>query len=128
DGVQAFDPYGLVRQAALWGVGAKAVLQRVLVARAFTCHQLVRLAKERLPRVLGPGTLVVLLGPVSLFYDDQVPLTERRRLFGELLQALAAAKARAPLLILQPPRPRGAANCHFGRHLWKLVEVVAHCR
>lgn len=125
DGVQAFDPYGLVREAALLGVGAKVALRRVLVARAFTCHQLVRLAKERVPNVLGPGTLLVLLGPVSLFYDDQVPLMERRRLFGELLQALAAATARAPLLILQPPRPTGAANCHFGRELRELVDVVA---
>ncbi len=125
DGVQAFDPYQVVRQGALLGVGAAEVLRRVLVARAFTCHQLVRLAKERVPNVLGPGTLLVLLGPVSLFYDDQVPLPERRRLFRELLASLAAVKARAPLLLLQPPRPTGATHCHFGRELRELVDVVA---
>jgi hypothetical protein len=127
DGVQAFDPYGLVQEAAVRGVAAGEVLRRVWVARAFTCHQLVRLARERLPAVVGPGTLVVILGPVSLFYDDQVPLPERRRLFGELVAALRRAKAIAPLLLLQPPRPRGAAPLHFGRRLRALVEVAAHC-
>ncbi|MCL6622232.1 MAG: hypothetical protein K6T55_09040 [Syntrophobacterales bacterium] len=128
DGANLFDPYALGREAALRGVGVGEALSRVRVARAFTCHQLVRLARERLPAVVGPGTLVVILGPVSLFYDDQVPLPERRRLFGELLRALAAAKARAPLVLLQPPRPRGAAPLHFGRRLRALVEVVGEIR
>ncbi|MBM4276203.1 MAG: hypothetical protein FJ134_17385, partial [Deltaproteobacteria bacterium] len=56
DAANRFDPYGLVREA-----------------RAFTSHQLVRLIKEELAKELKPGCLVLVLGPVTLFYDEQVP-------------------------------------------------------
>ncbi|MGQ9689596.1 MAG: hypothetical protein ACUVXF_12555, partial [Desulfobaccales bacterium] len=125
DAANAFDPYRLVREARGRGISRTAVLRRVRVARAFTSHQLVRLLKEELPGELEALSLVVLLGPVSLFYDEQVPLAERRRLFLNMVDILAAYKARAPLLLLQPPRPRGAVNRGFGRLLAPLLDSVA---
>jgi hypothetical protein len=65
---------------------------------------------------------VLLLGPVSLFYDEQVPLAERRRLFRELVRHLAAIKYRTALLLLQPLLPKAAANRHFGRLLAPLID------
>jgi hypothetical protein len=117
DAANRFDPYRLVREARSLGLDRRAALQKVRVARAFTSHQLVRLLQEELLRELPPGGLVLLLGPVSLFYDEQVPLAERRRLFRYLTRLLAAVKARDALLLLQPPLPQGAANRHFGRLL-----------
>ncbi len=124
DGVNVFDPYRLVREALARGVAARMALSRVQVARAFTCHQLARLAEEHLAGALTPDSFVLVLGPVSLFYDEQVPLAERRRLFKRLIGALSRAKAKAPLLLLQPPRPSGAPNRRFGQQLRELVEVV----
>ena len=86
DAANRFDPYGLVREARGRGLARQDVLAQVRVARAFTCHQLVRLVEEILPPALEPGCLVLVLGPVSLFYDEQVPLAERRRLFRDLTQ------------------------------------------
>ena len=80
------------------------------VARAFTSHQLVRLLHETFPANLSPGSLVLVLGPVSLFYDEQVPLSERRRLFRDLVGLLAPIKTQSALLLLQPLLPRAAAN------------------
>jgi hypothetical protein len=124
DAANAFDPYRLVREARGRGISRAAALSRVRVARAFTSHQLVRLLKEELPGELAALSLVVLLGPVSLFYDEQIPLAERRRLFVNMVDALATYKARAPLLLLQPPLPRGAVNRGFGRLLTPLLDSL----
>jgi hypothetical protein len=122
DAANRFDPYGLVREAAGCGLSPQAALTRVRVARAFTSHQLVRLLHETFPAILAPGSLVMVLGPVSLFYDEQVPLRERRRLFQDLVGLLAPIKTRSALLLLQPLLPRAAANQRFGRLLAPVLD------
>jgi len=124
DAANRFDPYRLVREARTRRLDPQKALSQVRVARAFTSHQLVRLLQEELARELTPGGLALLLGPVSLFYDEQVPLKERRRLFQEMVDTLTTIKSRAPLLLLQPLLPRGATNRHFGRMLTPLADVV----
>lgn len=126
DAANRFDPYQLVREAWTRGLDHQEALSRVRVARAFTSHQLVRLLQEELARELTPGGLALLLGPVSLFYDEQVPLKERRRLFQEMVDTLTAIKTRAPILLLQPLLPQAATNRGFGRMLTPLVEVVGN--
>ena len=124
DAANRFDPYQLVRQARSRGLTPAYALARVQVARAFTSHQLVRLLKEIFPYPLKPGTLVVVLGPVSLFYDEQVPLAERRRLFKDLTQLLSRINTQAALLLLQPLLPKEAANQHFGRLLAPVIDYL----
>jgi hypothetical protein len=124
DAANAFDPYRLVREARGRGISRALALSRVRVARAFTSHQLVRLLKEELPGELEPLSLILVLGPVSLFYDEQIPLAERRRLFRDMVDTLTAYKARTPLLLLQPPLPRGATNRRFGRLLAPLIDYL----
>jgi hypothetical protein len=127
DAANVFDPYRLMREAMLRGVAAREALIKVRVARAFTCHQLVRLVQEQLAGELAPGSLVLVLGPVSLFYDEQVPLAERRRLFLELTATLSAIKIKSSLLLLQPRLPKGAPNRGFGRMLAPVVDVFGSC-
>lgn len=124
DAANRFDPYHLVREAASRNLSPREALARVRVARAFTSHQLVRLLKETFPASLVPGSLVLVLGPVSLFYDEQVPLSERHRLFQDLVSLLARIKTQSALLLLQPLLPRAAANCHFGRILAPLMDII----
>ena len=124
DAANAFDPYRLVREARGRGIARSAALSRVRVARAFTSHQLVRLLKEELPGELDSRSLVLVLGPVRLFYDEQIPLAERRRLFMNMVDILAIYKERAPLLLLQPPLPRGATNRRFGLLLAPLMDYL----
>jgi hypothetical protein len=122
DAANRFDPYQLVREAVKGNLAPQEVLARVRVARAFTSHQLVRLLTETFPASLKPGSLVLVLGPVSLFYDEQVPLSERRRLFQDLVRLLARIKTQSALLLLQPFLPRAAANRHFGRFLAPVID------
>jgi hypothetical protein len=127
DAANVFDPYRLVREARRLGVSPREALARVQVARTFTCHQLVRLMQE-MPGKLRPGSLVLVLGPVSPFYDEQVPLAERRRLFKELTATLEALKMTNPLLLLQPRLPPEAPNRGFGRLLRPIADVFGSCR
>jgi hypothetical protein len=122
DAANRFDPYQLVREAGTRKISPQEALARVRVARAFTSHQLVRLLTETFPASLSPGSLVLVLGPVSLFYDEQVPLSERRRLFQDLVRLLARIKTGSALLLLQPRLPRAAANQHFGVLLAPVID------
>jgi hypothetical protein len=128
DAANRFDPYQLVREGKRYGLPPRHALARVLVSRAFTSHQLVRLLQEVLPASLEPGALVLLLGPVSLFYDEQVPLAERRRLFRELVRRLTVIKRQAALLLLQPLLPPAATNRHFGRLLTPMIDYLVEVR
>jgi hypothetical protein len=122
DAANRFDPYQLVREAGTRNLSPQEALTGVRVARAFTSHQLVRLLTETFPAILKQGSLVLVLGPVSLFYDEQVPLSERRRLFRDLVRLLARIKTQSALLLLQPLLPRAAANRHFGRLLAPVMD------
>jgi len=122
DAANRFDPYQLVREAGTRKLSPQEALTGVRVARAFTSHQLVRLLTETFPANLAPGSLVLVLGPVSLFYDEQVPLSERRRLFQDLVSLLARIKTQSALLLLQPLLPRAANNQHFGRLLAPVID------
>jgi hypothetical protein len=122
DAANRFDPYRLVREAACHHLPPQKALSQVRVARAFTSHQLVRLLEETFPASLESGSLVLVLGPVSLFYDEQVPLAERRRLFQDLVQHLTRIKTQSALLLLQPRLPRAANNQHFGRLLAPVID------
>jgi hypothetical protein len=122
DAANRFDPYRLVQEAAKADLSPQEALARVRVARAFTSHQLLRLLKETFPAKLAPGSLVLVLGPVSLFYDEQVPLNERRRLFRDLVALLARVKDQSALLLLQPLLPQAAAKRHFGRLLTPVMD------
>jgi len=122
DAANRFDPYQLIREAGTRNLSPQEALTGVRVARAFTSHQLVRLLTETFPAILEQGSLVLVLGPVSLFYDEQVPLRERRRLFQDLVRLLARIKTQSALLLLQPLLPRAANNQHFGRLLAPVMD------
>jgi len=122
DAANRFDPYQLIREAGTRKLSPQEALTGVRVARAFTSHQLVRLLTETFPAILEQGSLVLVLGPVSLFYDEQVPLSERRRLFQDLVRLLARIKTQSALLLLQPLLPRAANNQHFGRLLAPVID------
>jgi hypothetical protein len=126
DAANRFDPYQLAREGRKRGFRPEQILSRVWVARAFTCHQLVQLVQESLPRELAgvDQALVIVLGPCSLFYDEQVPLAERRRLFRSLMTSLTRIKQQAALWFLQPTLPPQVANQHFGRLLARLADQV----
>ena len=121
DGGNSLDLYGLARQLrqqcapqedaaeeAVW----QAALERVTVARAFTCYQMAALLSAAAGRTSNAATLVLDL--LDTFYDESVELAERRRLLESCLpllrrlahQACAVVSAGTPSLIsAAPPQP-----------------------
>ncbi len=91
--------------------GLYAALERIQLARAFTCYQLVTLLEEQAgagsPRPAGilPTLALDLL---STFYDENVPLGESRRLLDLCLACLQSLSAGGPLAVsVRPPRAAG---------------------
>ena len=108
DGANAFDPYILSALAKDAGQPPKAVMQRLHLTRAFTCHQLETLLVERLPGAIAryhPG-LVVVSGWSHLFHDENVPAREAFRLLQNTARRIhALAQAGQPILATHPEEP-----------------------
>jgi len=87
DGANAFDPYIVSKFARKEGFPPDALLKKISVARAFTCHQLATLIRERLDPMVPPGIspLIVFLGPCTMFFDEDVPGEEAALLFRKML-------------------------------------------
>jgi hypothetical protein len=108
DGANAFDPYILSALAKEAGQSPKAVMQRLYLTRAFTCHQLETLIVERLPGAVAryhPG-LVVISGWSHLFHDENVPAREAFRLLQNTARRIRSlTEAGQPILATHPEEP-----------------------
>jgi hypothetical protein len=132
DGGDRFQAHMVARSIRRYlpsGAGLTAALERTLLARAFTCYQMLTLldeypdvpgrpsTEEALPAPgpeaealppacpLLPPTLVLDL--LATFYDENVSLIESRRLLELCIKHLNRLAARAPLAVsIRPPRPR----------------------
>lgn len=108
DGANAFDPYILSALAKEVGQPPKAVMQRLYLTRAFTCHQLETLIVERLPGAIAryrPG-LVVISGWSHLFHDENVPAREAFRLLQNTARRIRSlTEAGQPILATHPEEP-----------------------
>ena len=84
DGGNSFDGYGLARALHQQGPQWRLALERISVARAFTCYQMATLLAQTdaLPR----PTLVLDL--LDTFSDENTPFSDRRRLLEQCLAHL----------------------------------------
>ena len=108
DGANVFDPYLLARLARQAGVQPKAVLKRLHLSRAFTCHQLETLVTERLPGAIARyrPALVVVSGCSHLFHDENIPAREAFRLLHTTAARLRSlAEDGQPVLATHPEEP-----------------------
>ncbi len=105
DGGNRFDVYrcNLAIGHALGGQTADlpAVLERIRLARAFTCYQLVALLKDT-PTESVPTLVLDLL---STFYDENVSTAESLRLLQLCLSQLQRLNRLAPVAISVRPGP-----------------------
>jgi hypothetical protein len=77
-------------------------LERIRVARAFTCYQMLALLEDKFP--WPHPTLVVDL--LDTFYDESASLAERRRLLKNCIACLEERKQWAPVAVsVRPPKP-----------------------
>jgi hypothetical protein len=84
DAGNCFDGYGLARQLRQQTSYWQQALERVSVARAFTCYQVETLLTE----VVADFSPVLVLNLLDTFYDENVKLPERLRLLEVSLSEL----------------------------------------
>jgi hypothetical protein len=126
DGAIAFDVTAIAAYAQARRVPPERFLRQIYIARAFTCHQVATLLCERLDPLLAAQHvgLVILLGPCTTFFDENVPFKDAFLLFQRVRGTIQALCKRGPLLLmaqaLEGYRTRRAL---FVRELIKAVEL-----
>jgi hypothetical protein len=128
DGGNRFDALWLAEYAARSGYAPEPVLARINISRAFTCHQMA----ERILSLPVPGpdpgsdpgseagagagaggaiAPLVILHLLDTFYDENVPITEARRLLNALWPVLRRRSRSVPVaLTVHPPRSERVAD------------------
>ncbi|HJW90415.1 MAG TPA: hypothetical protein VJ436_07215 [Anaerolineales bacterium] len=101
DGGNFFDLRAISRALRRQAVDLTAALERIQLARAFTCHQMVTLLKEA-PAQPVPTLVLDLL---STFYDESVPASESLRLLQTCLGHLRRLNQLAPVAVSARPAP-----------------------
>lgn len=127
DAANSFNPYALARLLRRHRLD-RGLLRNVLVSRAFTCHQLEALVRDRLdPAVRRHCADTVLVSDAgALLYDEEVPAAEALRVACSIAAHLVRVCERIPCrLVLGPPRPDrepllAALRSRAGRvHVWE---------
>jgi hypothetical protein len=91
DGAMRFNSYTLSRIASSLGIVPKALLGRVYVTRSFTAFQTEEAITGKFPRFLDrtPSCrLMVILGLLDTYYDEQVKVRECRQSLRRVLERL----------------------------------------
>lgn len=121
-GDNRFDPYGVTRFAKQAGVRPEQALRSILVARAFTAHQLAALVDRLTPDTNG---LVIVSGPCSTFFDEDVALVEAARLFYRTLwRTVELAGGGLSLLLAQGGAPATGRRAYFLLDLCRAADVT----
>jgi hypothetical protein len=126
DGAMAFDVTVIAAAAQARRVPPECWLRRISIARAFTCHQVATLLCERLEPLLASQSvgLIILLGPCTTFFDEQVPFKDTFLLFQRVLSTIEALCTRGPLLLMaQTLDGHRTRRILFARALVKAAEL-----
>jgi hypothetical protein len=125
DAAMAFHLTPIVAMAKACRIPPEVFLRRVHLVRAFTCWQLTTLLGDRLAPLLAthPIGLVILLEPLTAFFDEDVTEKEATRLFRRLLPSLAAFQHGPRLLIAQTVPAVHTPRRVFARDLLRVMDV-----
>ncbi len=93
DGGNSFNAYNVARGVGRLTPHITTAMSRIQVARAFTCYQMLELIKST---PAGPSPIMV-LKLLSTFYDENVPLDERRRLLEKAIKELRRLSSSCPV-------------------------------
>jgi hypothetical protein len=145
DGANCFDPYMVSSFARKALLPPERLLKRIRIARAFTCYQMATLMRERLVLLLSQEgavapqrkSWVIVLGPITTFFDEDVPEREIRPLFERSLKKIEEMASRGvPFLLFQSsvfsensPFPKGERlgnpkRAYLTRRLFQFSDLV----
>jgi hypothetical protein len=134
DGGNRFDPYEVGRAERALGGSGRVALSRLLVSRAFTCHQMEALLSLRLPAALARShaRIALVLGLPETFADEDVPYAEACRVFRGCLSALRRLSREGTRVVLagdafplsSPTGQEGLPRPGFYRYLARTADPL----
>jgi hypothetical protein len=120
DAGNCFPAYPVAREIRRRSAGLDTALERIQVARAFTCYQALALLEE----TPADSTPVLILNLLSTFYDESVRLAERKRLLTRCIQEIQRLRRQAPVGVIVSPRPEQPDNADLLQILERAVDGV----
>jgi hypothetical protein len=128
DGANVFDPYLVSRLAAKMGRVPTDFLRSIRVSRSFTCHQMLSLVRQiESADKLWKSPFILLLGPLTTFYDESVPHYEAWKLFRAFQRELNRLSAAGFRLLLSCQQPSAATKRDFVQQLKASAQGIASC-
>jgi len=119
DGANRFSPHAIATIARRHRIDPEEMLGRIVVSRAFTCYQMESAVADRVPAFLDNHdcSLLIVLGPLDLFYDEQAPMRDVHRGLQHMLDTLDALKQKGIAILVTAqhiPVPRGRGHLFAG--------------
>ena len=116
DAGNAFDAHGASYAARRAGLDPREMLARIALARPFNLFQLETMVRRKVPG-LWRGEPVVVSDPMPLFYDEDVPAAEARRVLRSVAEGMRALPAAWLILAAErrPPPERAGWLEELGR-------------
>jgi hypothetical protein len=101
-------------------------LSRLLVSRAFTCHQMEALLSRALPAELGRSRarIVLVFGLAEIFADEDVPYAEACRVFRLCLSSLRRLSREGARIALAGDASAAPGREGFFRHLERTADPL----
>jgi len=120
DGGNLFDLYAIARAVRRGTPRLEAAMERLRIARAFTCYQVATLlAGQELA-----STPLLVMDLLATFYDENVPAEERLRLLAGCLAQLQCLGRAAPLVVSATPPPPGAQSAELLARLERSIQHI----
>jgi hypothetical protein len=128
DGANVFDPYLVAELARKAGREPEEFLRHIRVSRSFTCHQMLSLIRqvEKAAREWR-SSLILLLGPLTAFYDESVPNYEVWTIFRSFEKELDRLSQAGFRLLLACQQPSAATQRVFVQRLKNSAVGIASC-
>jgi hypothetical protein len=120
DAGNCFPAYPVAREIRRRSADLYAALERIQVARAFTCYQTLALLEE----TPSDSTPVLILSLLSTFYDESARLAERKRLLTRCTQEIRRLCRHAPTGVIVSPRPEQPDSPDLLQILERVVDGV----
>jgi hypothetical protein len=102
DGANRFSPHAIATIARRHRIDPEEMLNRIFVSRAFTCYQMESAVTDRVPAFLAHHdcSLLIVFGPLDLFYDEQAPMRDVHRGLQHMLDTLDVLKKRGIAILV----------------------------
>ena len=101
DGGNSYNALYVARYIRRHTVQLNETLNRITVARAFTCYQVVTLLQQT---AVSPHPTLI-LDLLATFYDESVDLREAHRLLREVVNQVQRLRRLAPVIVSLSPTP-----------------------